>query len=98
MNLSAPDILDPDLGNGILRLLLLEITESAVMRDPELAARHMQPLRAAGLQFAIDDFGAGPPPDWVYFRGPTPGLAAAPIASSIAPAMPTALPSPDALI
>lgn len=69
VNLSAPDILDPDLGDSILRLLaeerlepaslLLEITESAVMRDPELAARHMQPLRAAGLQFAIDDFGTG---------------------------------------
>ena len=69
VNLSAPDILDPDLGDGILRLLadrgvepaalLLEITESAVMRDPELAARHMQPLRAAGVRFAIDDFGTG---------------------------------------
>ncbi|HWF99669.1 MAG TPA: EAL domain-containing protein [Steroidobacteraceae bacterium] len=69
VNLSAPDILDPDLGDSVLRLLaaerldpgslLLEITESAVMRDPELAARHMQPLRAAGLQFAIDDFGTG---------------------------------------
>jgi len=69
INLSAPDILDPDLGDGILRILaerrvepealLLEITESAVMRDPELAARHMQPLRAAGVRFAIDDFGTG---------------------------------------
>jgi diguanylate cyclase (GGDEF)-like protein len=69
VNLSAPDILDPDLGDGILRLLaeerlepgslLLEITESAVMRDPELAARNMRPLRAAGVQFAIDDFGTG---------------------------------------
>jgi EAL domain-containing protein (putative c-di-GMP-specific phosphodiesterase class I) len=69
VNLSAPDILDPDLGDGILRMLadrqveptalLLEITESAVMRDPELAARHMQPLRAAGVRFAIDDFGTG---------------------------------------
>ena len=69
VNLSAPDILDPDLGDGILQLLaeerlnpgclLLEITESAVMRDPELAARHMRPLRAAGVQFAIDDFGTG---------------------------------------
>ncbi|HVS78631.1 MAG TPA: EAL domain-containing protein [Steroidobacteraceae bacterium] len=69
VNLSAPDILDPDLGDGILRMLadrqvepaalLLEITESAVMRDPELAARHMQPLRAAGVRFALDDFGTG---------------------------------------
>ena len=69
VNLSAPDILDPDLGDGILTTLadqqvepdalLLEITESAVMRDPELAARHMQPLRAAGVRFALDDFGTG---------------------------------------
>ena len=69
VNLSAPDILDPDLGDGILRMLLdwrvepaallLEITESAVMRDPELAARHMQPLRAAGVRFSLDDFGTG---------------------------------------
>jgi diguanylate cyclase (GGDEF)-like protein len=69
VNLSAPDILDPDLGAGILDMLaqqqvepealLLEITESAVMRDPELAARHMQPLRAAGVRFALDDFGTG---------------------------------------
>jgi diguanylate cyclase (GGDEF)-like protein len=69
VNLSAPDILDPDLGDGILRTLadwqveptalLLEITESAVMRDPEVAARHMQPLRAAGVRFSLDDFGTG---------------------------------------
>ena len=49
VNLSAPDILDPDLGDGILRMLadrqveptalLLEITESAVMRDPEQIGR-----------------------------------------------------------
>jgi EAL domain-containing protein (putative c-di-GMP-specific phosphodiesterase class I) len=39
--------------------LLLEITESAVMRDPQLAARHMQLLRLAGVRFAIDDFGTG---------------------------------------
>jgi EAL domain-containing protein (putative c-di-GMP-specific phosphodiesterase class I) len=69
VNLSAPDILDPDLGDEILRLLrqhrvestalLLEITESAVMRDSQLAARHMQLLRLAGVRFAIDDFGTG---------------------------------------
>jgi len=69
VNLSAPDILDPDLGDEILYLLrtrrveptqlLLEITESAVMRDPHLAAKHMQLLRVAGVRFAIDDFGTG---------------------------------------
>jgi len=69
VNLSAPDILDPGLGDEILELLrkhrvaasslVLEITESAVMRDPQLAARHMQLLRIAGVRFSIDDFGTG---------------------------------------
>jgi diguanylate cyclase (GGDEF)-like protein len=69
VNLSAPDILDPDLGDVILLLLrqhrvnstalLLEITESAVMRDPQLAVRNMQLLRIAGVRFSIDDFGTG---------------------------------------
>ncbi len=69
VNLSAPDILDPELGDEILELLqrhrvsatslTLEITESAVMRDPQLAARHMQLLRIAGVRFSIDDFGTG---------------------------------------
>ncbi len=69
VNLSAPDILDPHLGEQILQLLksqavhptslLLEITESAVMRDPMGAARNMQLLRIAGVRFAIDDFGTG---------------------------------------
>ena len=69
VNLSAPDILDPDLPDEILYLLkkrrveptklLLEITESAVMRDPHLAARHMQLLKVAGVRFSIDDFGTG---------------------------------------
>jgi diguanylate cyclase (GGDEF)-like protein len=69
INLSASDILDPQLGTEVLRCLekngvsptklLLEITESAVMRDPVLAARHMQLLRVAGVRFAMDDFGTG---------------------------------------
>jgi diguanylate cyclase (GGDEF)-like protein len=69
VNLSAPDILDPDLGDEILRLLrlhavaptalLLEITESAVMREAHVAVRNMQLLRITGLRFAIDDFGTG---------------------------------------
>ncbi|MDE2137842.1 MAG: EAL domain-containing protein [Gammaproteobacteria bacterium] len=69
VNLSASDILDPQLGDEILALLrahsvhptslLLEITESAVMLDPQGAARNMQLLRIAGVRFAIDDFGTG---------------------------------------
>jgi diguanylate cyclase len=69
VNLSAPDILDPDLSDEILRLLrqyrvdstalVLEITESAVMQDPHTAARNMQLLRIAGVRFSIDDFGTG---------------------------------------
>ncbi len=69
VNLSAPDILDPDLGDTVLQLLraqrveptslMLEITESAVMRDPQLAVRNMQLLRIAGVRFSIDDFGTG---------------------------------------
>ena len=69
VNLSAPDILDPELCDEVLQLLqryrvnapslLLEITESAVMRDPQLAARNMQLLRILGVRFAMDDFGTG---------------------------------------
>jgi diguanylate cyclase (GGDEF)-like protein len=69
VNLSAPDIMDPQLVEEIQACLhewavqpsrlVLEITESAVMRDPNLAARHMHLLKLAGVRFAIDDFGTG---------------------------------------
>ena len=69
INLSAPDILDQDLGEELLKLLrqhrvepgrlILEITESAVMGDPQAAVRNMQLLRLAGIRFSIDDFGTG---------------------------------------
>jgi EAL domain-containing protein (putative c-di-GMP-specific phosphodiesterase class I)/GGDEF domain-containing protein len=39
--------------------LELEITETAVMRDPDFAARAIAPLREAGVRFALDDFGCG---------------------------------------
>jgi EAL domain-containing protein (putative c-di-GMP-specific phosphodiesterase class I)/GGDEF domain-containing protein len=39
--------------------LELEITESVVMEDPERALRLINPLRAAGVRLAIDDFGCG---------------------------------------
>ena len=69
VNLSAPDIMDPQLVEEVQALLqdhnvrparlVLEITESAVMRDPTLAARHMHLLKLAGVRFAMDDFGTG---------------------------------------
>ena len=69
VNLSAGDIVDAGLGDAILRLLaryrvaptslVLEITESAMMRDPGTSARNMELLRVAGVRFAIDDFGTG---------------------------------------
>ena len=69
VNLSAPDLLDPQLGDEILEALrlhgvpptrlILEITEGAVIRDPALAVRNMQLLRIAGVRFSLDDFGTG---------------------------------------
>lgn len=69
VNLSAGDIVDPQLPDYVLEqlrdnqvpatALVLEITESAVMRDVKLAARNMELLRVSGVRFAIDDFGTG---------------------------------------
>jgi predicted signal transduction protein with EAL and GGDEF domain len=69
VNLSAADILDPDLLRHILgslrdaRLapgaLTLEITESVLLHEPEAARRNIEMLRMAGVRFAIDDFGTG---------------------------------------
>ncbi len=39
--------------------LCLEITESAIMEDPEAAHRILQGLKALGVRLAIDDFGVG---------------------------------------
>lgn len=39
--------------------LILEITESVVMADPEAAIRTLRELRALGVKIAIDDFGTG---------------------------------------
>jgi EAL domain-containing protein (putative c-di-GMP-specific phosphodiesterase class I) len=69
VNLSAADILDPDMLEFILgalrdaRLaassLMLEITESVLLHEPEIARRNMELLRVAGVRFSIDDFGTG---------------------------------------
>jgi diguanylate cyclase (GGDEF)-like protein len=54
------DILEPirQLGVDPARLVL-EVTESAVLRDFGAAARNLQLLRDQGVRIAIDDFGTG---------------------------------------
>ncbi len=39
--------------------LIVEITESMLMHDPERATRVMRRLKQAGIRIAIDDFGTG---------------------------------------
>jgi diguanylate cyclase (GGDEF)-like protein len=69
VNLSAADIVDPSMLEFILEALrharlaasslMLEITESVLLHEPELARRNMELLRVAGVRFSIDDFGTG---------------------------------------
>lgn len=69
INLSALDLLDialpQRLADALLRhqvaahRIVLEITESAVMQDPETALDVLVKLRSTGFRLAIDDFGTG---------------------------------------
>jgi EAL domain-containing protein (putative c-di-GMP-specific phosphodiesterase class I) len=69
VNLSASDLADTSLPTFIFQRLaaagiaaqqlIFEVTESAIMREPQTATRVMEQLRAAGSRFAIDDFGTG---------------------------------------
>jgi diguanylate cyclase (GGDEF)-like protein/PAS domain S-box-containing protein len=69
VNLSARQLDDPRLltairgataGSGLPpSALCLEITESALMRDPVAATRTLTALRDIGARLAIDDFGTG---------------------------------------
>ena len=69
VNLSALDLYDANLVAYVSdlleeaalppRLLTLEVTESAVMKDARRAARILGELRQLGVSIAIDDFGTG---------------------------------------
>ncbi len=69
INLSAMDLMDADLPDFVQQRLaahgvpaasvILEVTESAVMRDVDYAVRMLQRLREGGVRLAIDDFGTG---------------------------------------
>ena len=69
VNLSTRDLLDPELPAKFDALLLkhrvpaeafcLEITESAIMDDPQRALATLNRLSAMGFRLSIDDFGTG---------------------------------------
>jgi diguanylate cyclase (GGDEF)-like protein/PAS domain S-box-containing protein len=66
VNLSMRNLLDPNLADKVARLLEewpaqldVEITESALMADPERALATLSALSDVGLRIAIDDFGTG---------------------------------------
>ena len=69
VNLSTRDLLSHALVDDVQRQLeasglpaaqlCLEITESALMDEPELALRHLHELSAYGVKLSIDDYGSG---------------------------------------
>ena len=69
MNLSPRNLRDEDLARKVrstlrtLKLapwrLVLEVTETAVMGDPEQSVRILHELRALGVRVLLDDFGTG---------------------------------------
>jgi EAL domain-containing protein (putative c-di-GMP-specific phosphodiesterase class I) len=69
VNLSPRQLSSPNLAEVVANCLAttglppsalcLEITESAIMEDPEAAHAVLQGLKALGVKLAIDDFGVG---------------------------------------
>ncbi|MBN1172352.1 MAG: EAL domain-containing protein, partial [Micromonosporaceae bacterium] len=69
VNMSAKQVADPRFLDDVEAVvaatnmnparLTLELTESALMADIELAAKRLKSLRAMGIKVAIDDFGTG---------------------------------------
>ena len=69
VNLSTRDLLDPELSTRLESILVrhgvqaasfcLEITESAIMDDPQRAEAMLNRLSQQGFKLSIDDFGTG---------------------------------------
>ena len=69
VNVSARQLDDPTLADVVAAVLdetalpasalMLEVTESVLMRDPQRAVQLLRPLKALGVRLAIDDFGTG---------------------------------------
>ena len=69
VNVSANDLADPALVAAIIAAsgdlgpqLLLELTETDVMRDPDKVVDALARLRPCGIRISIDDFGTGHSP------------------------------------
>jgi EAL domain-containing protein (putative c-di-GMP-specific phosphodiesterase class I)/ABC-type amino acid transport substrate-binding protein/GGDEF domain-containing protein len=66
VNVSVNDLSDTAVVDRIVAvaapvrgMLMLEVTETAVMRDPDKAFAAVERLRAGGLRMSLDDFGTG---------------------------------------
>ena len=69
INVSARQMHEPEFEKNIRRMLadcrvsgasvVLELTESALMKDPDRTAAVLKSLREAGIGISIDDFGTG---------------------------------------
>ena len=69
VNVSPTDLADPSFADSLIQILaetgadsrrlVLEVTESAAMKDLSNTLRVMEQLRVLGVRFSIDDFGTG---------------------------------------
>ncbi len=69
VNLSARNLREPDLVDSVLAVLsqyglqpsrlVLEVTETAMMLNPQESLKTLHQLHEAGIQISIDDFGTG---------------------------------------
>jgi diguanylate cyclase (GGDEF)-like protein len=69
VNISTRDLMNPELLTGFSKMLIthrceaewiwLELTESAILDDPDHALENLQCLRALGCNLSIDDYGTG---------------------------------------